>query len=73
MFRMRFAWSDIRSLVTSGKLKMRGAVYADSDLRNYKLGKKMGELDIAPSKIEVLVNRRLESFMDPAAVAATQK
>lgn len=64
-----FCMADLKQLVRSGKFLMKGTVYKNSDLNDYRLGTPVGTLDLASSDIEVLMNRTLNSFMDPEAVA----
>jgi hypothetical protein len=49
--------------------KIRGTIYAGSTLDDYRLGTAIGEVLV--KRYDVLVNRRLESFMPPLAVAAS--
>ena len=65
-----FCMENIRALVKAGAFEMDGVVYRDSDLNDFKLGTVVGKLAVPARSIEVMVNRRLESFMDPIAVAA---
>lgn len=62
-----FCMTDVKQLAKSGALDLKGAVYVNSDLRDFKLGEKIGE--IAGSKPQVPVNRTLQSLMNPEAVA----
>jgi D-alanyl-D-alanine dipeptidase len=61
-----FCMADIRSEIMSG-LHLSGDLYADSDLREFEPGRKIGVL--SPSKTTVFVNRPLQSLMNPQAVA----
>ena len=61
-----FCMADIRSEVTNG-LRLSGDLYADSNLTEFSIGRKIGTL--IPTKTTVLVNRPLQSLMNPQAVA----
>lgn len=61
-----FCMADIRNEVKKG-LKLNGDLYANSDLVEFNPGEKIGTL--APTKTAVLVNRPLQSLMNPQAVA----
>ena len=61
-----FCMSDIRAEVDRG-LKLSGDLYQNSDLNEFERGQKVGLLN--PFKITVLVNRPLQSLMNPQAVA----
>jgi len=43
--------------------------YRDSNPGDYRLGTAVGQIDLDSSKVSVLVNRNLASFMNPLAVA----
>ncbi len=60
-----FCIADIRSDIKNG-LKMSGDLYANSNLTEFDPGQKIGTLK--PTQTTVLVNRPLQSFMNPQAV-----
>jgi D-alanyl-D-alanine dipeptidase len=61
-----FCMADIKTDVKNG-LKLSGDLYAHANLNEFDPGKKVGIL--SPSKITVIVNRPLQSLMNPQAVA----
>jgi D-alanyl-D-alanine dipeptidase len=61
-----FCMADIRSEIKHG-LRLSGEVYAHSNLNDFAIGEKIGTL--TPTKATVLVNRPLQSLMNPQAVA----
>jgi D-alanyl-D-alanine dipeptidase len=61
-----FCMADIRGEVKKG-LKLSGDLYTNSNLTEFNAGEKIGELN--PVKIKILVNRPLQSLMNPQAVA----
>lgn len=64
-----FCMQDLRKLLKSGKLAIEGTLYAGATLDAYQRGTPVGVVKLAAAEVEVLVNRRLESLMDPVAVA----
>ncbi len=58
-----YCMSDIKKT----KLDLRGKVYEGSDLRDFKLGKLVGEIE--GRKPQIRINRILQSLMNPQAVA----
>ncbi|MBR0751862.1 hypothetical protein JQ604_06675 [Bradyrhizobium jicamae] len=64
-----FCMSDLRKQIASGEFKIGGTIYRDSDLRDYRLGKSVGQVALDASKVTVLMNRNLASLMNPLAVA----
>lgn len=64
-----FCMDSLRTLVKEPAFLLKGTIYRDSDLNDYRLGEPVGKVEIPSAKIEVLVNRRLESLMNLAAVA----
>ncbi len=64
-----FCMAHLSRSIALGTLGVRGTVYKDSDLNDYRLGTPMGILELTSSKMQVLVNRNLNSFMNPVLVA----
>jgi len=64
-----FCMESLRTLAKDPTFSLKGTIYRNSDLVDYRLGEPVGKVNIAASKIEVLVNRRLESLMGLSAVA----
>ncbi|MGZ3743485.1 MAG: M15 family metallopeptidase [Pseudobdellovibrionaceae bacterium] len=64
-----FCMSEIKDLTKQGVLTLSGKVYSDSDLGDFHVGQSVGELNLKSSSIKVLVNRTLQSLMNPQAVA----
>lgn len=64
-----FCMSEARDMLKRGTLSLKGQVYRDSDLGEFKLGTAVGELALSAAQIEILVNRTLQSLMNPQAVA----
>jgi hypothetical protein len=60
---------DLRRQIRSGEFKVSGTIYRDSDLSDYRLGTRVGAIDLDAGKVAVVVNRNLASFMNPLAVA----
>lgn len=65
-----FCMEDIRKLVKTKGFFIKGKLYKNTELNAYKLGEAISDLKIESPNIEVLVNRRLESFMNPLEVVA---
>jgi D-alanyl-D-alanine dipeptidase len=61
-----FCMADIRSEIKNG-LKLSGDLYANSNLTEFDPGQKIGSME--PTRMTVLVNRPLQSLMNPQAVA----
>jgi hypothetical protein len=68
-----FCMEEIRKLAATPSFSLRGVIYGGSILDDYKLGSPTGEVVIPSKDITVLVNRKLESFMNPIEVAADVK
>jgi hypothetical protein len=64
-----FCMGDLRRQIRSGEFKVSGTIYRDSDLSDYRLGTRVGAIDLDAGKVAVVVNRNLASFMNPLAVA----
>ncbi len=64
-----FCMADIKSLVSDGHFHIKGTVYKNSGLSEYKLGTAVGNLVIDGKNIQVVTNRGLLSLMNPLAVA----
>jgi hypothetical protein len=64
-----FCMGDLRKQIASREFAVSGTVYRDSNLGDYRLGTAVGQIDLDSSKISVLVNRNLASFLNPLAVA----
>lgn len=64
-----FCMSEVRDLLKRKTLSLKGPVYRDPDLGEFKPGTVVGELALNSAQIEVLVNRTLQSLMNPQAVA----
>jgi hypothetical protein len=64
-----FCMDDLRRQIASGDFKISGTIYRDSNLNDYRLGTAVGQINLDSSKVSVLVNRNLASFMNPLAVA----
>jgi D-alanyl-D-alanine dipeptidase len=61
--------TEIKHLLKRQVLNLKGAIYKNSDFAEFHLGEPAGELELASSKVKVLVNRTLQSLMNPQAVA----
>jgi D-alanyl-D-alanine dipeptidase len=64
-----FCMTEIKHLLKRQVLNLKGAIYKNSDFAEFHLGEPAGELELASSKVKVLVNRTLQSLMNPQAVA----
>ncbi len=64
-----FCMSEIKDLVKRQNLNLKGSVYKNSEYEEFKLGQPAGDLELASNKVKVLVNRTLQSLMNPQAVA----
>lgn len=64
-----FCMSEIKNLIKNGSLELKGNLYKDSDLADFRLGESLGEFAVKSQGITVLVNRTLQSLMNPQAVA----
>ncbi len=63
-----FCMADLRQQLRSGHFSVRGTVYKDSELNNYKLGTPVGVIDLEAGDVEVKVNRVLASLMNVKAL-----
>jgi D-alanyl-D-alanine dipeptidase len=64
-----FCISEIRDLVKQKSLGLSGPLYKNSTFDDFNKGETAGTLSIESGKIKVLVNRTLQSLMNPQAVA----
>lgn len=64
-----FCMSEIKSLLKRQALDLKGLIYQNSQFEEFRLGQPAGELHLGSNKIKVLVNRTLQSLMNPQAVA----
>lgn len=64
-----FCMAEIKDLLKRQALSLKGTIYQNSEFEEFKLGQPAGELSLQSSKIKVLVNRTLQSLMNPQAVA----
>ncbi len=64
-----FCMTEIKDLVKRRALELKGPIFKDSDLADFRLGESVGALEVAATGITVLVNRTLQSLMNPQAVA----
>jgi hypothetical protein len=66
-----FCMENIRTLGRDGKFTLTGTVYRNPTLNEYRRGSPVGKWALRGSDLEVLVNRRLESFLNPLEVQAS--
>ncbi|MBK9322889.1 MAG: M15 family metallopeptidase [Bdellovibrionaceae bacterium] len=64
-----FCMAELKDLVKRQALNLKGTIYRNSEYEGFRLGQPSGELDLASSKVKVLVNRILQSLMNPQSVA----
>ncbi len=64
-----FCMAEIKDLVKKGKLELKGKIYQNTDFEEFHLGEPAGELSVSAGSMKVLVNRTLQSLMNPQAVA----
>lgn len=64
-----FCMADLRELIKNKNFNIKGTIFKNSNLDDYRLGPALGELDLKSSDIQVVVNRTLASLLDPQAVA----
>ncbi len=64
-----FCLGEVKELLKSGSLKLSGDLHVNTDYEKFKLGQKEGAITIPSSKIKLMVNRTLQSLMNPQAVA----
>ncbi len=64
-----FCMSEIRDLAKKQSLELSGPLYKNSSFDDFNKGESVGTLAIPKGKIKVLVNRTLQSLMNPQAVA----
>lgn len=64
-----FCMNELRALIKQKALNLSGDLYGNSDYEEFKIGQKVGTLTISAQKVKVLVNRTLQSLMNPQAVA----
>ena len=64
-----FCMAEVKDLIKRKALTLSGNVYANSEYEEFRLGQSVGSLALPPDKIKVLVNRTLQSLMNPQAVA----
>ncbi len=64
-----FCMSEIKDLVKRQALSLQGKLYKNSEYEEFRFGQPAGELNLPANKIKVLVNRTLQSLMNPQAVA----
>lgn len=64
-----FCMADIKELIKSKSLNLKGTLYKNSDYEDFKPGEPVGELNLASYQTKVLVNRTLQSLLNPQAVA----
>jgi zinc D-Ala-D-Ala dipeptidase len=64
-----FCMSEIKDLLKRKVLNLKGTIYKNSTYEEFRLGEPVGELELASGKIKVLVNRILQSLMNPQSVA----
>ncbi len=64
-----FCMPEIKDLIKRQALSLDGALYTNTAYEEFKLGQQAGELKLTSDKIKVLVNRTLQSLMNPQAVA----
>ena len=63
-----FCMSSLRTDLAAGGWSVRGTVYGGATLQPYVRGTAHGVVDLGAADVEVLVNRELASFLDPAEV-----
>lgn len=64
-----FCMAEIKDLVKRQVLDLKGTIYKNSEFKEFRLGQPAGELSLSSNKIKILVNRTLQSLMNPQAVA----
>ncbi|HPI40203.1 MAG TPA: M15 family metallopeptidase, partial [Pseudobdellovibrionaceae bacterium] len=64
-----FCMAEIKDLIKRQALSLKGPIYKNSEFEEFRLGQPVGELNLSGDKIKVLVNRILQSLMNPQAVA----
>jgi len=64
-----FCMAEIKDLVKRHELNLRGTIYQNSEFEDFRIGKPVGELSFSSGRIKVLVNRTLQSLMNPQTVA----
>lgn len=64
-----FCLADLKAEIKAGKLKVAGQVLKGTRLAEFNKGSVTGGVALSAKSIEVLVNRRLVSFLNPTAVA----
>lgn len=64
-----FCMNEVKDLLKKDSLELSGDIYQNTDYEDFKLGQKIGNLTIPSKKVKVLVNRTLQSLMNPQAVA----
>lgn len=64
-----FCMNEVKDLIKSGSLNLSGDLYENTDYEEFRMGQKAGTLAMPSPKIKVMVNRTLQSLMNPQAVA----
>jgi D-alanyl-D-alanine dipeptidase len=64
-----FCMAEVRDLIKRQALTLKGTIYKNTEFEEFRLGQPAGELSLSSDKIKVLVNRTLQSLMNPQAVA----
>lgn len=64
-----FCMAEIKDLVKRQALNLQGTIYKNSEFEEFRLGQPAGELELSSNKLKILVNRTLQSLMDPQSVA----
>jgi len=64
-----FCMNEIKDLIKKGSLDLSGDLFLNTNYEEFKIGEKVGALTIPSQKIQVTVNRTLQSLMNPQAVA----
>lgn len=64
-----FCMADIKKLIKENSFVMKGSVYKNTSLNEYKIGTSVGKIEIEGRDIEIITNRNLLSLMNPIAIA----